>query len=566
MKLSQLFTGSLNTEDTVHTAQTQSARNVADINRQIRSLIPGQTIRGEILSREGGEIQLRLSEDLILNARVDQSIHLEQGQSVTFEVKNNGSTLSLSPLFTNVASDVNILKALDMAGLPVNDTSVDMTKQLMEGGLPVNRSFLQQVYREINSFPEGEVTDVVGLHKLEMPVNQENMQQMASYRNLNYQLITGLNDILDNLPVAVNSMLEKGDIENAENLYRQLFRMAAEGDAFLSETTAEVEGESTEAMSVQTQNAAPDAVTDELLSGTETVRIPYDKTETEILILSPETRSALTDGLSQALNRLQLPTQDEESLTAQIQRLEQGEMSKTEFFDMAQKLLGASVKTRDGALILQNIFGGKEFRSVLTDRLISLWTLQPEEVAQQEKVENLYRRLDRQLKGLTRALESAGQQETSAYRAVTNVSKNVDFLNQINQMYTYVQLPLRLRETSTHGDLYVYTNKRSLAESDGKVSALLHLDMENLGPLDVYVTLQNEKVSTKFSVADEEILNFMEAHMDLLTERLQKRGYDCSYTVNVGNAGGRENSGGLGPLLGQDRGVMLSQYAFDVRT
>lgn len=566
MKLSQLFTGSLNTEDTVHTAQTQSARNVADINRQIRSLIPGQTIRGEILSREGGEIQLRLSEDLILNARVDQSIHLEQGQSVTFEVKNNGSTLSLSPLFTNVASDVNILKALDMAGLPVNETSVDMTKQLMEGGLPVNRSFLQQVYREINSFPEGEVTDVVGLHKLEMPVNQENMQQMASYRNLNYQLITGLNDILDNLPVAVNSMLEKGDIENAENLYRQLFRMAAEGDAFLSETTAEVEGESTEAMSVQTQNAAPDAVTDELLSGTETVRIPYDKTETEILILSPETRSALTDGLSQALNRLQLPTQDEESLTAQIQRLEQGEMSKTEFFDMAQKLLGASVKTRDGALILQNIFGGKEFRSVLTDRLISLWTLQPEEVAQQEKVENLYRRLDRQLKGLTRALESAGQQETSAYRAVTNVSKNVDFLNQINQMYTYVQLPLRLRETSTHGDLYVYTNKRSLAESDGKVSALLHLDMENLGPLDVYVTLQNEKVSTKFSVADEEILNFMEAHMDLLTERLQKRGYDCSYTVNVGNAGGRENSGGLGPLLGQDRGVMLSQYAFDVRT
>ena len=80
------------------------------------------------------------------------------------------------------------------------------------------------------------------------------------------------------------------------------------------------------------------------------------------------------------------------------------------------------------------------------------------------------------------------------------------------------------------------------------------------------MTLQNEKVSTKFSVADEEILNFMEAHMDLLTERLQKRGYDCSYTVNVGNAGGRENSGGLGPLLGQDRGVMLSQYAFDVRT
>lgn len=46
----------------------------------------------------------------------------------------------------------------------------------------------------------------------------------------------------------------------------------------------------------------------------------------------------------------------------------------------------------------------------------------------------------------------------------------------------------------------MFTNKRSLAEKDGEVSALLHLTMEHLGPLDVYVKMNQGKVSTEFTV------------------------------------------------------------------
>ena len=110
MKLSQLFTGGPQVEESGRVNQKQTART-ADVNSQIRSLVPGQTIRGEIVSRNGGEVQIRVSEDMVLNARVDQSIYLEQGKNVTFEVKNNGRALSLSPLFSNVATDANVLKA-----------------------------------------------------------------------------------------------------------------------------------------------------------------------------------------------------------------------------------------------------------------------------------------------------------------------------------------------------------------------------------------------------------------------------------------------------------------------
>ena len=161
-------------------------------------------------------------------------------------------------------------------------------------------------------------------------------------------------------------------------------------------------------------------------------------------------------------------------------------------------------------------------------------------------------------------MESVGQNGSEAYRAAANMSQNLDFLQQINQMYTYVQLPLRLQQGDAHGDLYVYTNKRNLAGKDGSVSALLHLDMEHLGPVDVYVAMQNSRVNTTFYVADDDMLDFLEAHMDILTDRLRKRGYDCSFSMET--RGEKDAGGGLGPILEQEKGMVLTRYAFDVRT
>jgi flagellar hook-length control protein FliK len=205
---------------------------------------------------------------------------------------------------------------------------------------------------------------------------------------------------------------------------------------------------------------------------------------------------------------------------------------------------------------------------LLTDQLKGQWTISPEDVEDREKVSELYRRLDRQMDALSRVLEESGQTSGAAYKAVSSVSQNIDFLQQLNQMFTYVQLTLRLQQGQANGDLYVYTNKRSLASGDGKISAFLHLDMEHLGPVDVYVALQDNKVSTKFSVRDDDMLDFLEEHMDILTKRLKKRGYDCEFSLKVRDEEkeAEEKDGGLWPVLQQETGIPLSRYSFDVRT
>ncbi len=82
--------------------------------------------------------QIALSQELLINARIDQSISLALGQNMSFEVKtNNGSVLSLAPLYANMANQATILRALGAAGLPETAANVEMGARRMEEG-PTN--------------------------------------------------------------------------------------------------------------------------------------------------------------------------------------------------------------------------------------------------------------------------------------------------------------------------------------------------------------------------------------------------------------------------------------------
>ena len=84
-----------------------------------------------------------------------------------------------------------------------------------------------------------------------------------------------------------------------------------------------------------------------------------------------------------------------------------------------------------------------------------------------------------------------------------------------------------------NGDLYVYAKKRSAHgdDSDEPLTALLHLSMEALGNMDIFLKLQNEKLSTKFCLEREELIDFVESHIDELNERLIEKGYNIDTSV-----------------------------------
>ena len=176
--LSGLFQNHYISETAAGEALQASGEGLKVTDQRLLALTPGKTISGEVLGNNGSEIQIRLSTDLVVTARMEQLIAAGIGQNVLFEIKSNsGGTLALRPLFENMAPDGNSGKALSMAGLPINDRSVGMTNSMMEEGMNVGRDALQKMYRQVAAFPEGDVRSIVQMNRLGIPVTAENLEQ-----------------------------------------------------------------------------------------------------------------------------------------------------------------------------------------------------------------------------------------------------------------------------------------------------------------------------------------------------------------------------------------------------
>lgn len=183
---------------------------------------------------------------------------------------------------------------------------------------------------------------------------------------------------------------------------------------------------------------------------------------------------------------------------------------------------------------LTKLLASKEFGGLVKDNITKQMLLKPDEVVNSKNVEDLYAKITKQADQAIQIMQNAGKQNPEILQAANNIKDNVAFMNELNQVVTYVQLPLLMNNKSAHGDLYVYTNKKSLKNNDGNVSALLHLDMDNLGPMDIYVALTNRtKLNTHFYLQDEATIDFIEAHIDALNKRLTEKGYDMSMNVSV---------------------------------
>lgn len=181
---------------------------------------------------------------------------------------------------------------------------------------------------------------------------------------------------------------------------------------------------------------------------------------------------------------------------------------------------------------MTKLFGSREFAAILKNRAEKQWLLEPEQLKEASKVSDLYERLDHQMKQMENVMKAAGVTQNSFVQTAADIRSNIEFMNQINQVYTYVQLPLKLSGRNASGDLYVYTNKKNLNDPEAELTAFLHLDLENLGSTDVSIRMKDKNVKTNFYIADDASYDLIEKHLPVLEKRLAQKGYRCSITMS----------------------------------
>lgn len=515
MRLSSLFTQGNqqiqeNSRDMSFSTLEKGLRNGM---KEMEGKMPGQSVTGEVIEADGQDILLAIGKNQLLRARLSLAMDVEAGQQLTFGIKSiGGMKVVLSPLFENMTSGSGAEKALELAGLPRNEETMKMVEAMMKEGMKLDPDSLSSMYRTVNAHMDADITTLVQLNRMGLPVTEENITQLQSYKNYESQVTEGVKILMGEVAEQLSSLAAS---DNPEDVFR-----------FLKVVLGEPSG--TEDVQTEENIAGDDNVIQTFKNAVMT-EAPEENAGKEKLPFMPGmAEQAGEKGLGMALSdALQKAGFSEETVNACLK----GELPAKELLTELGRLVKdgrLSTEQKNGILELLKDNG---FLENLKKGLTEKFLLTPDEVGEDGQVEKLYERLDSQLSRMNQALQGMAKENPALSQSIQNLSSNVEFMNQLNQMFTYVQLPLKLSGQEAAGELYVYTNKKNLAKKDGQVSALLHLDLKHLGEIDIHVSLRDSHVSTKFCLSDEKALDLVEANIDTLNQRLMKRGYsmDASF-------------------------------------
>ncbi len=229
---------------------------------------------------------------------------------------------------------------------------------------------------------------------------------------------------------------------------------------------------------------------------------------------------------------------------------------------MQQSGTTETMQFQEKMIAVRELLQSDEFQTVLKSAIEEQLLLKPEQL-NKENVKEYYERLSQKMNQFTEMIQQMGKEDASAMKHTTAIRQNVEYMNQLNQLYSYVQLPVKLTNQNAHSELYVLTNKKRLGEKGGAFTALLHLDMEVLGSMDVYITMEKKKVSAKFYLQREDIAEFMESHSEPLIKQLEEKGF----LVKAGFEKKPEEKDMVEEFTGgQKDEQVMSKYSFDIRT
>lgn len=600
------------------TEELKAASGMQKVVSTLEELSSGSVFEGTVSSVKNGKVTLALSDGQTITARLSGKVPLSQGTPMFFQVKSNdGATIEIKP-YTGAGSGGNpiLTNALTEGTVPVTERNLAMVDAMMKEQMPIDKQSLLNMARIANMNPGVNITTVVSMTKLGIPVSPEMAAQFANY-------MTDEHAILQEMDQAMN---ELADLAGSSDLTPDQAVQMNQKIVTILLPEQNVTGASVNA---EGQIAAGQNVTDgqttvagQIVTGRETAaeeqfaagQAAQERADTQAVpgqnqetVLEAKIQNSSTNVGSQAIGEV-LSDQQFSSLGRLLQnipslvestKLFPEAMEQDIFIDtledesVAQNLMteDAAWKAADGKTALdknltvsdflrtvsqllsenngmasqsiQKLFGSDAYKSLLRNVMEQQWLIQPEALKQEKKISQLYEKLEQQMRQVEDALKEAGVTKTRFPETAAEVRGNIEFMNQLNQAYTYVQVPLKMSGQNANGELYVYTNKKNLRDPDAELSAFLHLELEHLGSTDVSVKMQHRNVKTNFYMADDASYDLVEKYLPILEQKLKDKGYQCTITMTK-----EEKKVSFGDdFLRKDmpQTGTLHRYSFDVR-
>ena len=609
----------INAADTTKMSQSQSLTGSVTDN-----LKEGEIFEGSVNSIENGKVTIGLANGQTMTARLDSGVSLVPGQSVFFQVKSNdGNLVQIRPVSLNsLDANPTLLKALDMANIAVNERTINMVNSLMQNSLSINPENLTVMNRAMLNNPQVEPQTLVTMAKYGLELTPENISMFQNYANDKAALANNFDVISEMLPELMTSEeVSTSDVINLNNQLRAIFIDMAEETV---NPNMAVQGQVTEEQAAQQANQEAAQVQNFTTTGNEGVN-PQ--------VIGTQQNSVATENLNQLQGQVIAEVVSEEQATegaeiakeANTQQQAQVVAEQTKEA-VIQENIGtqtlnsfagekqiASFNTilstmpdfpkdnleifgEDGTLkadanikevfreisdylnehpdipkeTLNDIIKAPLYKGLLKNLIADSFTMEPKDVTKTGQLSKLYERVLKQTEALEKLMSSFNNKAAESIKSqTTEIKQNINFMNNANEMYNFVQIPLKMYNQNTDSMLYVRQNKKSSYEEGEEITAFLQFDMEYLGPTDVFISLKEMKVGCKWNLADESALKLIEDNIDILTERLAAKGFTCTSEMTCGQPKTSfvEDFLGAAPVVAENSSTdgIVHRYSFDMR-
>lgn len=595
------------------TEELKAASGMQKVVSTMEELSSGSVFEGTVSSVKNGKVTLALSDGQTITARLSGKVPLSQGTPMFFQVKSNdGATIEIKP-YTGAGSGGNpiLTNALTEGTVPVTERNLAMVDAMMKEQMPIDKQSLLNMARIANMNPGVDITTAVNMTKLGIPVSPEMAAQFENYMTDEHAILqemdqamneladlAGSSDLTPNQAVQMNQKIlsillpeqtAAGESVNTEGQIETGGQTMAEGQIVTGgqitaegQTTAEgqiltdgrlgaeeqtVNGEQTTTAGQAIQEGTGGQALGDVLSeqqfsslGRLLQNIPSLVESTKLFPEAME-QDIFIDTLEDESVAQNLMTEDAAWKAADGKTALDKNLTVSDFLRTVSQIL--SENNGAASQSIQKLFGSDAYKSLLRNVMEQQWLIQPEALKQEKKISQLYEKLEQQMRQVEDALKEAGVTKTRFPETAAEVRGNIEFMNQLNQAYTYVQVPLKMSGQNANGELYVYTNKKNLRDPDAELSAFLHLDLEHLGSTDVSVKMQHRNVKTNFYMADDASYDLVEKYLPVLEQKLKDKGYQCTITMTK-----EEKKVSFGDdFLRKDmpQTGTLHRYSFDVR-
>ena len=570
-----------NAGQTEQTNQAESVRASADIS----GLKEGAVFRGEILDIVGEKVTISLENEAKLMARLQSGVELGVGDQLLFSVKENtDSQILIKPMFDSLYSaQTQVLeKALDVAGLSPTEKNFTVAKELMDAGLPVDKTHMVKILSQSMKFEGTSLQTLVSLHKMDIPITQENITQYERYQGMQHQLTGDIADAAKGIADFVKAFPTDTDGQTLLCTAKEIVNLfAGESDASVTEHIDPVDPKG--ANNLHTEGTVTNTINgntvSDAVSGTPREGIlTLDNTADSLVVGQEENAQSQEVILQQSIDTYMKETDTGltgKNVSQLVDSMRQAGVSETDIMSVFQKSDSDPALLQNTLHLLQNVSVADDvirqflqqdgFQNVLSEVVKKAFSLNPKQMKEPKEIDELYESILKHTKSFEDAVASNGGNPKEFQQNFQNMRQNLQFMNELNQHMIYAQMPVKLSNKQANSELYVYADKRKLQQKKDGISVMLHLDMDHLGATDVKVTLTGSNVHARFYLNDQDSVDIVTENMNQLAKQLADRGFSLTNEV-VKRQPQESINKVVDEIIDENAERSIKRYTFDART